>query len=190
MHNVTSCQISLHFLLRTFQMIFVLLSFTFQILDGSGCGLADTNTYRLWLIAVIILELVEQRGWDKIIFIQKDFHRKIFGNLRHWWCVIQTENHWFGLLLIAHQPHYHYYIHLFIIRGTITGRWKGKIYRLALFELHKVLISFLFFNWNVLFRLLAQTTLRNILGTKNLHEILSDRESIAGSMQVKSIFVF
>jgi len=32
-------------------------------------------------------------------------------------------------------------------------------------------------------RLLAQTTLRNILGTKNLHEILSDRESIAQSMQ-------
>ena len=35
-------------------------------------------------------------------------------------------------------------------------------------------------------RLLAQTTLRNILGTKNLHEILSDRESISGSMQVRS----
>ena len=33
-------------------------------------------------------------------------------------------------------------------------------------------------------RLLAQTTLRNILGTKNLHEILSDRESISTSMQV------
>ncbi len=33
-------------------------------------------------------------------------------------------------------------------------------------------------------RLLAQTTLRNILGTKNLHEILSDRESISASMQV------
>jgi hypothetical protein len=33
-------------------------------------------------------------------------------------------------------------------------------------------------------RLLAQTTLRNILGTKNLHEILSDRESISVSMQV------
>jgi erythrocyte band 7 integral membrane protein len=32
-------------------------------------------------------------------------------------------------------------------------------------------------------RLLAQTSLRNILGTKNLHEILSDRESISGSMQ-------
>ncbi len=33
-------------------------------------------------------------------------------------------------------------------------------------------------------RLLAQTTLRNILGTKTLHEILSDRESIAMAMQV------
>ena len=32
-------------------------------------------------------------------------------------------------------------------------------------------------------RLLAQTTLRNILGTKNLHEILSDRESISSAMQ-------
>jgi erythrocyte band 7 integral membrane protein len=30
--------------------------------------------------------------------------------------------------------------------------------------------------------LLAQTTLRNILGTKSLHEILSDRNSISGSM--------
>ena len=34
-------------------------------------------------------------------------------------------------------------------------------------------------------RLLAQTTLRNILGTKNLHEILCDRESISATMQVK-----
>lgn len=34
-------------------------------------------------------------------------------------------------------------------------------------------------------RLLAQTTLRNILGTKSLHEILSDRESISNAMQVK-----
>ncbi|GAB6024016.1 hypothetical protein CHUAL_008741 [Chamberlinius hualienensis] len=32
-------------------------------------------------------------------------------------------------------------------------------------------------------RLLAQTTLRNILGTKNLHEILSDRETISQTMQ-------
>ena len=33
-------------------------------------------------------------------------------------------------------------------------------------------------------RLLAQTTLRNILGTKNLHEILSERDCIASNMQV------
>ena len=33
-------------------------------------------------------------------------------------------------------------------------------------------------------RLLAQTTLRNILGTKNMSEILSDRESISHGMQV------
>ena len=35
-------------------------------------------------------------------------------------------------------------------------------------------------------RLLAQTTLRNILGTKDLHEIVSDVESISGSMQASS----
>lgn len=33
-------------------------------------------------------------------------------------------------------------------------------------------------------RLLAQTTLRNVLGTKNLAEILSEREAISNSMQV------
>jgi erythrocyte band 7 integral membrane protein len=33
-------------------------------------------------------------------------------------------------------------------------------------------------------RLLAATTLRNVLGTKNLGDILSDRESIAQAMQV------
>ena len=37
----------------------------------------------------------------------------------------------------------------------------------------------------IMLRLLSQTTLRNILGTKTLHEILSDREEISGSMQVK-----
>lgn len=37
-------------------------------------------------------------------------------------------------------------------------------------------------------RLLAQTTLRNMLGTHNLHEILSDRESISNSMQVSRCF--
>ncbi len=33
-------------------------------------------------------------------------------------------------------------------------------------------------------RLLSQTTLRNILGTKTLAEILSDREHVAQNMQV------
>uniref|UniRef100_A0AAZ3QWV2 Band 7 domain-containing protein n=1 Tax=Oncorhynchus tshawytscha TaxID=74940 RepID=A0AAZ3QWV2_ONCTS len=36
-------------------------------------------------------------------------------------------------------------------------------------------------------RLLAQTTLRNVLGTKNLAELLSDREGISHSMQVASL---
>jgi len=35
-------------------------------------------------------------------------------------------------------------------------------------------------------RLLAQTTLRNVLGTKDLSEILSEREYISNSMQVRS----
>lgn len=33
-------------------------------------------------------------------------------------------------------------------------------------------------------RLLAQTTLRNVLGTRPLHEILSDRDAISKNMQV------
>ena len=36
-------------------------------------------------------------------------------------------------------------------------------------------------------RLLAQTTLRTVLGTKNLSEILSDRENISHFMQVLSV---
>ena len=36
-------------------------------------------------------------------------------------------------------------------------------------------------------RLLAATTLRNVLGTKNLGEILSDREAIANDMQVLGV---
>ena len=32
-------------------------------------------------------------------------------------------------------------------------------------------------------QLLAQTTLRNILGTKTLHDILTDREGLANSME-------
>ena len=35
-------------------------------------------------------------------------------------------------------------------------------------------------------RLLAATTLRNTLGTKNLSEILSDRENISHTMQVSA----
>ena len=34
-------------------------------------------------------------------------------------------------------------------------------------------------------RLLAATTLRNVLGTKNLGDVLSERESIANEMQVR-----
>ena len=34
-------------------------------------------------------------------------------------------------------------------------------------------------------RLLAATTLRNVLGTKNLSEILSDREAVSHLMQVR-----
>lgn len=33
-------------------------------------------------------------------------------------------------------------------------------------------------------RLLAQTTLRNTMGTRPLHEILSERETLSGSMQI------
>lgn len=33
-------------------------------------------------------------------------------------------------------------------------------------------------------KLLAQTTLRNMMGTRPLHEILSERETISGNMQV------
>lgn len=38
-------------------------------------------------------------------------------------------------------------------------------------------------------RLLAQTTLRNVLGTKNLSEILSEREAISNFMQVSHLSV-
>ena len=38
-------------------------------------------------------------------------------------------------------------------------------------------------------KLLAQTTLRNVLGTKSLAEMLSDRDSISGYMQVCDVGV-
>ena len=39
-------------------------------------------------------------------------------------------------------------------------------------------------------RLLAATTLRNVLGTKNLGDILSDREAIAQDMQVTLFYYY
>lgn len=36
-------------------------------------------------------------------------------------------------------------------------------------------------------RLLAQTTLRNTMGTRHLHEILSERMTISGTMQVRKV---
>jgi len=39
-------------------------------------------------------------------------------------------------------------------------------------------------------RLLAQTTLRTVLGTKNLSEILSDRENISHFMQVRILLQY
>ena len=38
--------------------------------------------------------------------------------------------------------------------------------------------------------MMMMTTLRNILGTKTLHEILSDREEISGAMQVRGGKIF
>ena len=38
-------------------------------------------------------------------------------------------------------------------------------------------------------QLLAATTLRNVLGTRNLGDILSERESIASEMQVGKVLV-
>ena len=38
--------------------------------------------------------------------------------------------------------------------------------------------------------MMMMTTLRNILGTKTLHEILSDREEISGAMQVRRAKIF
>ena len=39
-------------------------------------------------------------------------------------------------------------------------------------------------------RLLAQTTLRNTMGTRHLHEILSERMTISGTMQVYSLYIY
>ena len=44
-------------------------------------------------------------------------------------------------------------------------------------------------NYQYSTRLLSQTTLRNILGTKTLAEVLTDREHIAQMMQVSSTII-
>ena len=62
-----------------------------------------------------------------------------------------------------------------------------KVLGHLLLQLHLSFILSLLTQFPYFPRLLAQTTLRNILGTKNLHEILSDRESISGSMQVRTL---
>ena len=62
-----------------------------------------------------------------------------------------------------------------------------KVLGHLLLQLHLSFILSLLTQFPYFPRLLAQTTLRNILGTKNLHEILSDRESISGSMQVRAL---
>ena len=48
---------------------------------------------------------------------------------------------------------------------------------------HLIIDSFFFFFQSHSTRLLAATTLRNVLGTKNLAEILSERETISHVMQ-------
>ena len=67
-----------------------------------------------------------------------------------------------------------------------TPSWAWQTWRTLITAQSKVFsgnITEFFMRWPFS-RLLAQTSLRNILGTKNLHEILSDRDSIAGAMQV------
>ena len=39
-------------------------------------------------------------------------------------------------------------------------------------------------------RLLAQTTLRNVLGTKNLSDILMERDTISHTMQVLPLYLY
>ena len=50
-------------------------------------------------------------------------------------------------------------------------------------KIRHLIIDFLFSSQSHSTRLLAATTLRNVLGTKNLAEILSERETISHVMQ-------
>ena len=59
-----------------------------------------------------------------------------------------------------------------------------------------IIVIIIMVNWSLSLPLkifmisICQTSLRNILGTKNLHEILSDRESIALAMQVTTKIIW
>ena len=67
-----------------------------------------------------------------------------------------------------------------IIFYDLSERWLPKTERSSIFS---ILNNGLFYSFSHSTRLLAATTLRNVLGTKNLAEILSERESISHVMQ-------
>ena len=81
------------------------------------------------------------------------------------------------LLFIARNSsfyhyHCHHYLHKLWLQDMVAKQWQKQGYWERL-------------NPHIF---APQTSLRNILGTKNLHEILSDRESIALAMQVQVFF--
>ena len=88
--------------------------------------------------------------------------------------------------MILNQAQLHTHSIIPLIKLLLLKLGKMKLFKELNIYVDQSIISEFWISFNRwCFRLLAQTTLRNILGTKNLHEILSDRESIAGSMQVK-----
>ena len=69
------------------------------------------------------------------------------------------------------------HIHLYIIFFLYTF-----IYTFTL-DYYTLCLGGILNNYSHSTRLLAATTLRNVLGTRNLAEILSERESISSTMQ-------
>ncbi|KAK4337042.1 hypothetical protein RND71_043390 [Anisodus tanguticus] len=65
----------------------------------------------------------------------------------------------------------------------IIDQFKQEAFIDLPFNNHEKVLSHCYLTLDEFTRLLAQTTLRNMLGTHNLHEILSDREKLATSMQ-------
>ena len=129
------------------------------------------TTERLWQIARFLY------------FISSDFwtFKKLLGKERWQVDKVQSEPSNSQRFLPATS---HFCCHLPFLPDKSNLRWPlvDNQTKVAKFKNSFGLNFFNFF----FSRLLAQTTLRNILGTKNLHEILSDRESISGSMQVKT----